>query len=984
MSVADLGQIRDLSQAIKIMQLHKIDMSGITDTQGAIARIQKEFNKSQAREVYNEQDRVLKDAVAADQSNRQVLSRLFGEARAYTHSLPAHFQSDLQHVFPDFLHRIDSTVRQLQANDCTILVAGETGSGKSSLVNLVAGCHILPADMLQGTKTICELRHSENRRFVTHPWDQKHGVMIKECKHDSDVDTFLVELKHHVTYADMQTDESPYEKIEIFWPLPILGEGVVMVDSPGVGESRKLSRQLELYMSRAFGFIYVINISNAGGIHRDRLGQLLRQAVERSDFGFDPSTALFVCNWWDQVAPQEQERVLRVTLDRLSKVMPGVRSEQLFPLSSTRALRAVEAGTILDEYRALVHGIRRVLPRTFNAKLETYYRWLSGVMKRSLYSIKISTNIGRKQMKEKEASYYSVRNQIEALERDSETRIDDMRLRFRREVESITRKLITHLKTDGMRRLTAWSPNDCPALDKKWQTVAKEAGSKFAERLAAVVDDWEHENKLVNMVKSSILKSIQRDLDLFEDQIKRLEGVLFDGMDKRIVTDFHNSMRHSMPVKNVFKKARKDGGPGDSGFLSLGTAISGCRSVEVKNSTIKNVFKAYSNDPARKQMAMAEAAREFLQQIRDDDIVSATKKYFDRIAKRFDAASKLIPEFLKADRTLLQTLQGEVKGEQVRLVSMYPQLISSCIHLQGDLDMFFVQRLMTFEFSMKELKYEGKPLGRGSFADVYRSKVSGPEGEVTVALKIQRDNLNSKSVTDVLLEDRTLRDIKHENIITYYGAAVEKQGSDVRWVMVLEFCSSTVKQRFISDPQARVPGRVEIVSLRTDAMREIAHVAVQICSGLCYLHNRGIVHRDLKAENILVTESGVVKLTDVGLAKRVTDIAGSLAGTPVNMAPEVLLQHGQYDMRADIYSLAIILWELWYGQDAADHIGSHLFGRLEEAVKAGLRPSVTMTHKPPDNWVRLIQSGWEYDAAKRPTSNDLLDFFENFLKASSG
>ena len=52
-------------------------------------------------------------------------------------------------------------------------------------------------------------------------------------------------------------------------------EGVVIVDSPGVGESNKVSRQLEHYMSRAFGFIYVINISNAGGIQKDRVSQFI-------------------------------------------------------------------------------------------------------------------------------------------------------------------------------------------------------------------------------------------------------------------------------------------------------------------------------------------------------------------------------------------------------------------------------------------------------------------------------------------------------------------------------------------------------------------------------------------------------------------------------------------------------------------------------------------------------------------------------------
>ncbi|KAK7481813.1 hypothetical protein BaRGS_00026960, partial [Batillaria attramentaria] len=912
-------------------------------------------------------DRVLKEAVSADHSNRQALSQLFSQARDYLQTLPAHFQTDLQHVFPDFLHKLDNTVAQLKTSECTILVAGETGAGKSSLVNLVAGCQILPTDLILGTKTICELRHSETRKFMAYPWSRNHGVLVKECRHGDDVQRFLKELHYHVTYSDIQTDESPYEKIEIFWPLPILGEGVVMVDSPGVGES-KVSRQLQSYMNRAFGFIYVINVSNAGGIHRNRLGQLLRQAVERN--GFDPSTALFVCNWWDQVAPHEQEHVLNVILDRLGKVMPGVCRDQLFPISSTRALQVIERGTVTGEYRALVKGIRRVLPRTFNAKLSTYYNWLSGVLKRSLYSVKISYNIGQKQMKEKEATYHTVRNQIEALERDAEDRIEEMKDRFKREVELVSRKLIAYMKADGLREMTTWSSRDCPPPDKKWQSVAKEAASKFAERLAIVVDDWEQQNKMVGKIRLNILEKFKRDLDLFEDQIKQLEEVLFEGIDKRLVTDFHNSMQRAMPVKNVWMKARTR--TRDSGFLSLGTAISECRTADVTGNPLKNVFRNYD---ARNPQALEEASRLFLEQIKDEDIASATKKFFDRIAKRFDAASRLLPEFLKADQELLETLQGEVKGEQERLVSMYPQLLDSCSQLQGDLDMFFVQRLMSFEFSMDDLKYDaGKRIGDGSFAEIYRSQIPGPDGHITVALKIQKEKLKRSNVTDVLLEDRTLRDIEHKNIIRYYGAALVHQDNTMRWVMVMEYCTRTIKQRFIDDPEARVPGRVEIASLLVDAMREVAHFALQICSALCYLHNRGIL-----------TESDVVKLADVGLAKRAIDITCTYTGTPAYMAPEILLQSGQYDMRADIYSLAIILWELWYGRDAAEHIESelkHRNTRLELRVQEGLRPSLTMAPKPPDDWVKLLQSGWEFDAAKRPSTNDVSEFFERFLETS--
>lgn len=91
------------------------------------------------------------------------------------------------------------------------------------MVNLIAGCKILPADMVHGTKTICELRHSESKKFVLHSWDSKIAPVVKEYRNESESRQFLQELTYHVTCAEKQTQKSPYEKIEIFWPLPILG-----------------------------------------------------------------------------------------------------------------------------------------------------------------------------------------------------------------------------------------------------------------------------------------------------------------------------------------------------------------------------------------------------------------------------------------------------------------------------------------------------------------------------------------------------------------------------------------------------------------------------------------------------------------------------------------------------------------------------------------------------------------------------------------
>jgi serine/threonine protein kinase len=64
----------------------------------------------------------------------------------------------------------------------------------------------------------------------------------------------------------------------------------------------------------------------------------------------------------------------------------------------------------------------------------------------------------------------------------------------------------------------------------------------------------------------------------------------------------------------------------------------------------------------------------------------------------------------------------------------------------------------------------------------------------------------------------------------------------------------------------------------------------------------------------------VVKLADVGLTKREDSIGEWVVGTPVYMSPEVLVPKGIYDRKADIYALGIMIWEMWYGIDAAEHI----------------------------------------------------------------
>jgi serine/threonine protein kinase len=134
----------------------------------------------------------------------------------------------------------------------------------------------------------------------------------------------------------------------------------------------------------------------------------------------------------------------------------------------------------------------------------------------------------------------------------------------------------------------------------------------------------------------------------------------------------------------------------------------------------------------------------------------------------------------------------------------------------------------------------------------------------------------------------------------------------------------------------------------------------QILTGLNYLHNKGIVHRDLKSENILIDLNGSIKLTDFNCAGRInpsgdSNILNSLKGTIPFMAPEVILQNN-YGRKADIWSLGCIILEMYTSEAPWGNI-ANMLDAICKIGKSGEIPKI-----PAD------------------ASNDLKDFLLNCFK----
>lgn len=183
-------------------------------------------------------------------------------------------------------------------------------------------------------------------------------------------------------------------------------------------------------------------------------------------------------------------------------------------------------------------------------------------------------------------------------------------------------------------------------------------------------------------------------------------------------------------------------------------------------------------------------------------------------------------------------------------------------------------------------------VGRGAYADVFR----GLNLATNQIIAIKQINLDRDYDLRVLMgEIDLLKILKHDNIVKYHGFVKTQQTLNV----FLEFCAGgSLRQVY----KKLGHGLLE---------SDIVSFVKPILRGLMYLHEQGVVHRDVKAANVLLTDSGEVKLADFGVATKVATLHNTVVGTPNWMAPETVLGGDGICTASDIWSLGATIIELF-------------------------------------------------------------------------
>ncbi|MDH3522373.1 MAG: serine/threonine protein kinase [Acidobacteriota bacterium] len=194
-----------------------------------------------------------------------------------------------------------------------------------------------------------------------------------------------------------------------------------------------------------------------------------------------------------------------------------------------------------------------------------------------------------------------------------------------------------------------------------------------------------------------------------------------------------------------------------------------------------------------------------------------------------------------------------------------------------------------------------RQLGRGAMGVVYLA--SDPVIGRRIALKVLRLDLPGAEESSERLRSRFQREaqsagiLSHPNIVTVYDAI--EQTEDGALCIAMEYVEGTNLSDLLRKPEPLAPDLV-------------LDLAAQIADALEYAHGEGVIHRDVKPANVIVTPNGRVKITDFGIAHLIdTALSDDLRflGTPSYMAPE-RIEGREIDQRADLFSLGVVLYQL--------------------------------------------------------------------------
>ncbi|MBK9033290.1 MAG: serine/threonine protein kinase [Myxococcales bacterium] len=259
-------------------------------------------------------------------------------------------------------------------------------------------------------------------------------------------------------------------------------------------------------------------------------------------------------------------------------------------------------------------------------------------------------------------------------------------------------------------------------------------------------------------------------------------------------------------------------------------------------------------------------------------------------------------------------------------------------------------------------------VGQGGMAVVYRGIDHSLKREVAVKVLHRHLAEHAEARDRFEREAHAVAKLRHENILEIFAYSGKESPESY---IVTEFIDGATLKQFVTDHPPRF---AEIGAM----------VVAEIGRALAHAHGHGVLHRDVKPENVMIRSDGVVKLTDFGIsqmvdAQRMT-VTGQLLGSPAYMSPEHVLGH-ELDFRTDVFAAGIVLYQLTVGKLPFDGKNPHeILKRIAECKYVDPRQA---NPRVGGELGRIIVKAMAADPADRyPTMTAMVADLEGYLDGS--
>jgi serine/threonine-protein kinase len=228
-------------------------------------------------------------------------------------------------------------------------------------------------------------------------------------------------------------------------------------------------------------------------------------------------------------------------------------------------------------------------------------------------------------------------------------------------------------------------------------------------------------------------------------------------------------------------------------------------------------------------------------------------------------------------------------------------------------------------------------LGQGSMGVVYKGRQLSMNRLVAIKILHPRLSADPQLLQRMVREAHLAAKLSHNNIVQAIDAG--SAGGSLHYFVMEYVEGTTIKEEL---EKGKIYGETEAL-----------HIVLQVAHALQHAHGRGLIHRDVKPANIILTNERVAKLADLGMARETADEAGARAekgmtiGTPFYIAPEQILGKEDIDGRVDIYSLGATLYHMVTGQPPFPGT------KIDDVLSAHLKKELT----PPDHLNTSLSSG---------------------------